>query len=266
MPVTPRKRLRIALTLAMYVAAGIITSIVIAWTQFLDGPHRIAYPLPETESASGDQRHSGWIRTIYSRHFIAYRERGEPLPQLPNDPSALADELRGSTYNLPAKYPYDVAASNANWSAHFQGFPMHCVWGWEISGGFAIPNSVSQRGLLNPAFSPGYMMGGGWYHPRTPVWTGLLVNTVFWALIWVAAVRITHEVFPAIMNAIPHSKESRRRRGLCTTCGYDLTGCRHRCPECGSRITQTAQTQKRTDPTISRSKADIKATTRSTKH
>ena len=66
--------------------------------------------------------------------------------------------------------------------------------------------------------------GGGPLLPYLPVWRGLIVNTVFYGIMfWVLIFS-----WPVGRRVI------RSRRGLCLWCGYDLHGTEHdRCPECG---------------------------------
>ncbi len=67
-------------------------------------------------------------------------------------------------------------------------------------------------------------IGGGPLLPYLPVWSGLMVNTVFYgAMFW-----LIFASWPVGRRII------RSRRGLCLWCGYDLQGAAHdRCPECG---------------------------------
>lgn len=60
--------------------------------------------------------------------------------------------------------------------------------------------------------------------PFLPLWKGLAINTVFYALAWT--------VLMAVNSGL--RSRLRRRRGLCPTCAYDLKHDRDAgCPECG---------------------------------
>lgn len=64
----------------------------------------------------------------------------------------------------------------------------------------------------------------GVYLPTTAIWSGLIVNTVFWSAAWWCLL-----FFPVRLRRI-----WRRRRGLCPACAYDLVHDFSRpCPECG---------------------------------
>jgi len=72
---------------------------------------------------------------------------------------------------------------------------------------------------------------GAWYSPRAlpmiPIWSGLLVNLGTWSLVWLLL----------LLSLAALTRRSRRRRGACFSCGYDLTGAAHeRCPECGEAM------------------------------
>jgi hypothetical protein len=65
--------------------------------------------------------------------------------------------------------------------------------------------------------------------PLRPIWPGLLINTCFYAALWLV-----------LLCAARMAKRTwRRRRGRCAACGYDLAGlnanaCPCTCPECGN--------------------------------
>ncbi len=64
--------------------------------------------------------------------------------------------------------------------------------------------------------------------PTTPVWPGFAVNAVFFGAVLFAGHAATRGV--SVLRA-----HSRRRRGGCASCGYNLAGASpdRRCPECG---------------------------------
>lgn len=60
--------------------------------------------------------------------------------------------------------------------------------------------------------------------PRTPLWGGLAINTMFYAAIFVVPIVLLRRIRMARM----------RRRGLCVRCRYDLSASPGVCPECGT--------------------------------
>ena len=64
----------------------------------------------------------------------------------------------------------------------------------------------------------------GIYLPVGPIWSGFVLNTLFYAMfLWLLVPG------PFVLR-----RYIRRKRGLCVKCGYDLRGAEHEaCPECG---------------------------------
>ena len=71
---------------------------------------------------------------------------------------------------------------------------------------------------------PGMLVASGAQWPNRVIWSGMAINTVFYALIlWLPFA-------PFVLR-----RSIRRKRGHCIKCGYDLRGAEHEvCPECGS--------------------------------
>jgi hypothetical protein len=132
---------------------------------------------------------------------------------------------------------------DSSWDAVYEarGWPCYALWcefredhsnpsaSRKISGGFDLrfprpsPPDRSKGGIfLGPSEIPAAM-------PLRPLWLGLLVNSVFYGLflwlLWFTPRRIVRG-------------RSRRRRGLCVRCEYDLRGLAagSACPECGGTI------------------------------
>lgn len=63
--------------------------------------------------------------------------------------------------------------------------------------------------------------------PLTPIWSGFIVNTLFYAVI----------LWLLIPGPFTLRRLIRRKRGLCVKCAYDLRGTEHEaCPECGEEM------------------------------
>ncbi|MCH7847247.1 MAG: hypothetical protein IIB53_02680, partial [Planctomycetes bacterium] len=64
--------------------------------------------------------------------------------------------------------------------------------------------------------------------PLAIIWSGFLVDTAFYSLIWLVL----------LMLIVAGRRALRSRQGCCVICGYDLRGTPHgHCPECGTALT-----------------------------
>lgn len=133
-----------------------------------------------------------------------------------------------------------VAPADTNWSAtpawkrnalrricagnngyYFEsGWPCSAMWmRWTWNEVTQMP--VGHGGLIWESASLTPRAG---FVPLTPLWSGLLIDTTFYSGLWAALLLV-----PA-----PLRRYWFLRKGWCTGCGYDLTGCRDSvCPECG---------------------------------
>jgi hypothetical protein len=109
-----------------------------------------------------------------------------------------------------------------------RGWPMLALQCEHLTmGPDAVPHDVRDGIKLEPA-----LLGSGpyaWLAPRAiplrPIWSGFLVNTLFYAAIL------------AVLFLAPERtrRTLRRRRGRCITCNYDRRGIPDGpCPECGT--------------------------------
>ena len=82
-----------------------------------------------------------------------------------------------------------------------------------------------QGGIVLTQFSIGNPAQSWRALPYQPVWSGIVINTLFYAmLLWMLW------LIPFVVRRVIRSK-----RGLCIKCGYDLRGAEHEvCPECGA--------------------------------
>lgn len=88
------------------------------------------------------------------------------------------------------------------------------------------------RGLIATPIFPDEFWGPR-VLPLYPIWTGFIVNTIFYAsLLWLLIPG------PFVLRRL-----IRIKRGLCETCAYDLRGVEHdACPECGRKLLGTCST------------------------
>jgi hypothetical protein len=102
------------------------------------------------------------------------------------------------------------------------------LWEWRrmMGPGLAGPQLYHERGALALGGDGGNQGGGTSTHllPVEPVWTGIVLNTLFYSCGCLAVHRL-----------VSWTKVTwRRRLGQCATCGYPRLGLAdHRCPECG---------------------------------
>lgn len=102
------------------------------------------------------------------------------------------------------------------------GFPMACAVG---SGVFDLGKDVMTT--RHQVYRYELPTGTKRFLPYAPVWTGLAIDVVAWALCaWAIS----------IIARLPIAwiKHRRRRIGICAHCKYPVTGLIERCPECGT--------------------------------
>jgi hypothetical protein len=176
-------------------------------------------PLWDSESATplGDLalRREAVLETTYCipRFFPS-----SPEPWL-NDPQTLFRDVRSGSYSQGAPLlDLRVTAQLDVWTAACRGLPVRCAWGWRS----ALRGTPSGDGGWLGTQSEGVTV--------TPIWSGLLLDIVFWTLL--AAYGPPTTSF-AIATAVAGF---RARRGLCQSCGYPRRGLGHDtvCPECGA--------------------------------
>lgn len=117
-----------------------------------------------------------------------------------------------------------IFAEHSSWQTiHQFGWPMHCLWNGRI---------YNQPGPNEPGWTQdgyGGIRVGSRPFPRVlptlPMWGGLVVDCAVFALLWFRVLLV-----PGMVR-----RASRRCRGLCAACAYDLraTPAGAPCPECG---------------------------------
>lgn len=112
---------------------------------------------------------------------------------------------------------------------HFETWRIRYGWPFLVVRRVKGYGRTSERGAhLFPSTTsddlPGHLnIPGAGTYAASPHYTGLALNTAFYALIPYA-----------LLRALTLLRRHRRRRaGRCRACGYDLAGIGDKCPECG---------------------------------
>ena len=174
------------------------------------------------------------VRSFFVGDFLAYSNwTQEPLtPEARAKGAAMGQSLnliaRGSAWTLMVSRGLVMADRQltldpmSRWDEAFeQKYVNHPRWDWQrveppLHGKFAS--------------GVGGWLGFGWSDvppPRSAAGRWVTVQVPLWAVAAVAA------VLPGVWVRRARRLESRKRRGLCLACGYDLRGSAGRCPECG---------------------------------
>jgi hypothetical protein len=141
------------------------------------------------------------------------------------DPSLVLPEALAADYSEAFFPPLVYNARDTRPLFFIQsGWPVRCFWGWDT---FISSSTITGDGdglapipgwldALHPIYLP---------LPHLPMWRGLLINTAIFGGVWFGVLFV-----PGLVRRV-----SRRRRGACMGCGYDLaaTPAGQPCPECG---------------------------------
>lgn len=229
-----KRRTKALLFIASLLLAGFVTSIGLAWT-----PIEWRWPTYSTSTPPLGAAWSQSVRevslndTFYIRTFRpALGETASPL--LPDNPAALSREIRETAYDVTSWSNGTVIETDeCMFSVRLSGLPLRCVWMWEA-------DVQSNRGMLaafrNPENRPatsGVQVPWSTSQrlPITPIWTGLVANTVVWACVWCG---LLFGVRSGWRRFTLRTAASRRARGLCPDCGYPRpVDVSVPCPECG---------------------------------
>jgi hypothetical protein len=208
---------------------GLLTTLLIACTCALLAP-RPSTPTVLTVGLMPNP--SGTDFTRYEGlGFASIEVRARAPGQLPNlddvrkllraDPSSSAADDFTPPWLRPPAHP---DPSTWFFGASIAGWPKPCLRAEHLST--TAPLHTSLRGglrLFTPTNPSGAHRG---IVPLLPIWPGLLTDTALFSSPWLL-----------LLLAIPAARHLRRRfRGLCKSCGYDLSATPPRtpCPECGA--------------------------------
>jgi hypothetical protein len=198
--------------LAVFALLGVVMNYAVAWgLEVATGAVDMTMVHSTMTLPTWRQRRDSGVFTFNSPRFDQWHSRsligvsGTMVAWLPD----------GSLLPFtPADPPWWASPANATFVAA-QGFPVRSVRWYEDEQG-PLANCV-------------LIWIGSFEHPfgYKPIWPGLLFNSAFYgAILWLLWFG------PGISR-----RRSRRRRGLCVSCGYDLrgsaAGAGAKCPECG---------------------------------
>lgn len=174
--------------------------------------------------------------------FPASPSSGEPLMGGVNLGMDMVNYDYGAGYLDPNFVPWDPSVSSTpsfvNLSRFRFGYPWRSLTWDDLSTGTSVnipavmdyhmkmyDRAGIDRGIGVSFISPGRRL------PIAPIWGGLLLNFVFWSIVWFV---------PGVLRQSIRI-HNRKRKGLCTICGYAVQDFEV-CPECGNtRINHAAR-------------------------
>lgn len=219
--------------------AGFCVTIAFAWIFALWPLHTVNLYAPPSVRGQSSLGPNAWmfVRTtsLASTDFASSVQRySDSWPFFPSP------ELIPAWSVISRRNPREAVAHLNSWDASqiemARGFPfraLYAVRSADASGGLdwiCLYPTVTDpwRGAL---VFPGWTSSHLWTHdgrilPLTPLWPGLVADTLFWA-------GLIHAAPPLMMST---RRRWRLRRSLCPHCAYDLRARPHvnsPCPECG---------------------------------
>ncbi len=179
----------------------------------------------------------GALATYLVAAAAALRSVPQPVPALPAAPPsapARVTDFRAFGLTATPQSPIDIPPAGGL-SPTTAAFTVSAGWPFRAFvattsprarapfGGFAPSQlpfpSLAARPVTTPCFVPRVL-------PSTPMWPGLLTDSVLWGCLAYAG-----------LSAIARWRRSvRLRRGQCPECLYRLASPSNRCPECGTVV------------------------------
>lgn len=222
--------LRVVRVLFLPLCLGLVTTWLVAWG--------IGVWAPFNYGTTQDQHYEGGGANAYMRHG---RENGIDyllvmLGIQPDDPqydTSYFEELLRLDF-VPrwsrARQCWSVGqavppeAINPAHDPANGGIWHEAAFGWPLPALRAVFRPRPLDGVAPPQWLPGKRDGNpSPCLPYKPVWSGLLIDTVLFAVAWLGAG----------FGARAARERWRVSRGHCPCCGYDLLGIEGPCPECG---------------------------------
>jgi hypothetical protein len=185
--------------------------------------------LQKLQAVSGNQFPTAWPASIPTGWPV--------IPAVTNEFAAFGVN---STYAVSLDFPLPGSASSVSWTSldgprinflYVHGGVEHLRVGWPLRtvqgsrwGSAEIGNPDLDQS--SDIFIFGSRKGRKYIFARTPIWLGVIVNTVFWSAM----------VFGAWLFIFGGRRKLRRREDMCQRCAYSCIGLSADglCPECGT--------------------------------
>lgn len=253
MPLSSRARSRLR-DGALLLLLGVLLNLIVAWTLGLlthttDAADQRTIQLYNAQSTTGHTQFylavHQWFGVHERQFYLTRRSRARPEPKrisvfwtwLPSDPApnVLVEGNRLFDAFSP-EHPDNAVISTTR--VGFPALSLSCDTLVDDSASLPDGTFLTQsRGGFMDRIEAAQFVGKPaiWSHtqhlwfPYRPIWSGFLINTVFYTLVACALAWLWRQ--------IKHAR--RMRRGLCPCCRYQLSyDFRTGCPECGWRRSQ----------------------------
>lgn len=203
-------RARILLYAAVFLLLGLVFQTLVAWLLFVYTDYTGGSGLVvmnggrDVSSATGFVPPMDWNGRFVQRWWSVGKTR-ETISEM---------QWLGSRPAL-----VDGGGRQAYYSGFSAGWPLRSLGGTD-----SINKSLQSCAPLPLVDVPPWIKRGGFKVPVQPLWSGLLVNTVVFAL----------PVLSVVWGAAWWRRRGRVKRGECLKCGYAMAQL-ERCPECGAK-------------------------------
>lgn len=224
---------RIVKLTAIYLFAGAITTIAVAWSTIWIVGYAMPDPIVSDFRGNKTARDEGFDREG-SLIFNIWRQPGASMIQMVANSVVLYRPKSREADALIPLLPMECRAFSRHWiqndarmidsrSIDLRGWPMHALW--------CAPEETVEAVKHEARFGialESMPVTTGWQPrlatlPLAPLWTGFAIDTLLYAAMW----------FLPIFSFVRIKRFIRRRRGRCVMCGYQLKDISAGCSECG---------------------------------